>query len=552
MGCGCTAAAQLLHGVSLLALDDELRNAYTTQYQQHRAQVESIVKGELRYFCQPETCAVPEYQQLFPSLSDQTMRFLFVNEVYANYEFYRRSMGQLGGDRFSGDHTFAIALTLRHFDEGVQKWVPTFPCVFFLLNEYGMVVHWVFCPNGLFESYEMVFKEMHARDNCHPEEYYCDNCCTVLADVQRMWPGCRVFLDIFHCVCRIRKHLAFGHDLYALATQALKEIFTPAARQLGKQFMWDALHRWAQQDFADLVLNNKKVTSAVDHVLVHVVKGCLDGPNSGTSMNENLHKCLRQLLRHIKRMTSALAQALFTVILHDWDFKKSESQPQSGVKLWRNHFEYNRACALHQTSVLPATSSHFGCFRQEGDARPRADDDESEPFEANESHDLDDGCLQVSTLEALVADFLFANPSGRVIGQTSSTNHILDPIGDGNCLFEAVLQGVRRLVPHATFANNLELRHAAMDTMQADVYHYAEWFPEAMHIDLPRQLDLLRQDGVWTDPDDTNNPYWLGDAMVQALADLLHVGITVDRRPIEDRVELAVPHGGGDPICTSH
>lgn len=137
--------------------------------------------------------------------SNDNLIDLFLQQFQMTKGHYEKDMFSHSGTVLSCDHTFR---TSKHIgvtrEDG--KFVKQFENVFLALNEYGEVLTWRFTKSTSSLEIEDLLKELKIRFDkagITLKMVVVDDCCHVANLYERIFPGVKVKLDLFHACMRI-------------------------------------------------------------------------------------------------------------------------------------------------------------------------------------------------------------------------------------------------------------------------------------------------------------------------------------------------------------
>ena len=155
----------------------------------------------------------------------------------------------------------------------------------------------------------------------------------------------KVKLDIFHAVKRITTALSKKHPYFYTALQDLRLVFciagdsgdhrtkcTPDANSLLNNLNAFVV-KWINiTDSSGSRLVIPSVMKEIDHLKVHIIRGCLSDipPSFGTSKNENLHRSLNARFSGNK-LGVEVAVAILATFFHLWNSKHNGSDILSSI-----------------------------------------------------------------------------------------------------------------------------------------------------------------------------------------------------------------------------
>ena len=258
--------------------------------------------------------------------SNDNLIDLFLQQFQMTKGHYEKDMFSRTGTVLSCDHTFRTSKPIGVTREDC-KFVKQFENMFLALNKYGEVLTWRFTKSTSSLEIEDILKELKIRFDkagITLKMVVVDDCCHVPNLYERIFPGVKVKLDLFHACMRIvqtfpksdSQHKKFSgevsmifrrdddlNDERSMSTPCPEEIEANIERLL---FVWQEK------------LNGETIHQ-IENLRKHVRKGCLsDIPEGcGTEMNERLHRHLnRSLLCGVSKIGPELAIAVMTCALY--------------------------------------------------------------------------------------------------------------------------------------------------------------------------------------------------------------------------------------------
>lgn len=278
-----------------------------------------------------------------PYPSNDLLCKCFLQDFLEHKVHYFHEMSQLTTSGYiSLDHTFKVAANLGYVRPD-GRWVSQYEAALIVLNNLGQIITWQLTrTTSLDETLPMLTKlnERLAKSHARPKIICVDNCCTVRGKLQAIF-GSDTFicLDLFHAVQRIIKSMPKKHPMFFHCKRDVSMIFrdpmdrgskrkmvTPDCNTMLKNFE-DFVKKWKGVEFKGSNIMNNNVSNALNHLRVHILKGCLSGipPGCGTNKNENLHKLINPFFSRC-RIGIPLALALLTVLFHRHNQKVSGLQ----------------------------------------------------------------------------------------------------------------------------------------------------------------------------------------------------------------------------------
>ena len=217
------------------------------------------------------------------------------------------------------------------------------------LNEKGEVLGWRLTKSTKFSEIEDLLKGIKQRLDSKDKtiNMVCvDNCCNVRNKYTQIFSGTEVKLDLFHACQRIKKTLNKAETTANSFMREFSQIFrrdddqgsarlkyTPAKGQLEKNLN-SLIERWI--NVPNSPLGNSQTTREIEHLRLHIQKGCLSHipPGCGTERNEQLHRLLnRSLITGATRISVELAIALLSVLFYYHTTKLSAFRHDCNAKV---------------------------------------------------------------------------------------------------------------------------------------------------------------------------------------------------------------------------
>ena len=238
----------------------------------------------------------------------------------------------------SFDHTFKVAANIGYLRSD-GKWVSQYNSVFIVMNQEGLVLGWQFTKSTGMDEVKRLFHGIIERiTDFQNLIIIADNCCSIKGKLTDLFgENVSVKLDIFHAVQRITKKLPKRHPLFKLCTDDLRLVFrqsndlghkreatTPDSNTILENIN-NFVRKWRESELNGWKIINDNVLSEIEHLKVHITKGCLSGlpKGAGTNRNERLHRHLKPLFSRT-RLGLPMALALMTILLFQYNCRLVE------------------------------------------------------------------------------------------------------------------------------------------------------------------------------------------------------------------------------------
>ena len=264
---------------------------------------------------------------------------LFLQQFQITKELYESDMFIHTGTVLSCDHTFR---TSKHIgvtrEDG--KFVKQFENVFLGINEHGEVLTWRFTKSTASLEIEDLLKKLKNRldkAGVGLKIIIVDDCCHVVNLYERIFPGVKVKLDLFHACMRIVQTMSKSDSSSKKFAGELSMIFRRDGDLGDERTMSTPCPDDIEANLERFLFGwNDKLSGEtlhqIENLCKHIRKGCLsDIPaGCGTEINERLHRHLnRSLLCGVSKIGPELAVAVMTCALYAWNCKRKGKGPQS-------------------------------------------------------------------------------------------------------------------------------------------------------------------------------------------------------------------------------
>ena len=243
----------------------------------------------------------------------------------------------------SCDHTFKTSKHVGVTREDDGKFVCQFQNVFLGLNENGEVLTWRFTKSTAYSEIDDLIKELKTRfdrEGVPLEMIIVDDCCHVRNLYERIFPGVKIRLDLFHACSRIVQTIS-KKDSYGKQFSSELSLILRRNGDLGTE-------RTTSTPGSDEIEANlerllfswkdrlpKETLHQLECLRKHIQKGCLSDipPGCGTQKNERLHRHInRSLLCGVSKIGPELAIAVMSCALFAWNCKRQINRLTSRAK----------------------------------------------------------------------------------------------------------------------------------------------------------------------------------------------------------------------------
>lgn len=257
---------------------------------------------------------------------------MFLQQFQMTKGHYEKDMFSHTGTVLSCDHTFRTSKPIGVTRED-GKFVKQFENMFLALNKYGEVLTWRFTKSTSSLEIEDILKELKIRFDkagITLKMVVVDDCCHVPNLYERIFPGVKVKLDLFHACMRIVQTFPKSDSQHKKFSGEVSMIFCRDDDLNDERSMSTPCPEEIEVNIERLLLVwqeklNGETMHQIDNLSKHVRKGCLlDIPEGcGTEMNERLHRHLnRSLLCGVSKIGPELAIAVMTCALYAWNCKR--------------------------------------------------------------------------------------------------------------------------------------------------------------------------------------------------------------------------------------
>ena len=172
-----------------------------------------------------------------------------------------------------------------------------------------------------------------------------DDCCKVRTLYRSVFPDVEVKLDLFHAIQRVIKKIPKGSEFSKRFSKELGLIFRAngdcdEVRQLPTpdwKVVIENLHSFRERWKSFLNMEEmKKARLELDHLSVHIKKGCLSGlkPGEGTESNERLHNTLnKSLLCGATTTAPEITIAIISLLFNSMNCRKSAKKRKQNSRV---------------------------------------------------------------------------------------------------------------------------------------------------------------------------------------------------------------------------
>ena len=207
----------------------------------------------------------------------------------------------------SCDHTFKSSANIGFVRKSDGKWIKLFKCIFCVMGIDGSVIHWLFTCGESFEVKDL-FLELRSRFNSRHillQGIAIDNCLKWKGMLTGIFHNVQVKLDLFHTVQRFQPTLSRDVRLrsgicreYALVFRSADDLgekrlkATPDTNTILRN-LESFEKKWLTKLNGNFVINAEG-KNAIQHLKVHINRGCVSGipAHASTSWNKHLHRHL--------------------------------------------------------------------------------------------------------------------------------------------------------------------------------------------------------------------------------------------------------------------
>lgn len=327
----------------------------------------------------------------FPS-KDKIMN-LFIEQVSRRKTSYENEMNNIDlGLSLSTDHTFKSGKSVGFYRECDNAFIHHLNNLFIILNDSRQIVQWRLCRSTSHEDITNCLEILSKRNSSKDVKLiYVDNCCAERNFYQRYFPNADIKLDLFHAAQRITHEIPKSPHYYALMNEvtfifrqkddlgAVRNMETPAPAEIVENIT--KFKKVNKQCIDNLPAGkSNKVYNELEKLSGHALKSCLSGiaPGQGTEANEALHRLLnRSLLRGATVISPELAEAVFTVIFHNYNEKISGNKHSCNKKIALSlivHSNLKKESGVElQNSMQSSSSSTQVIQDKETEMDPRAE-----------------------------------------------------------------------------------------------------------------------------------------------------------------------------------
>ena len=510
----------------------------------------------------------------FPS-NDKLMDF-FLQQFQKTKKLYESDMSSHTGTVLSCDHTFR---TSKHIgvtrEDG--KFVKQFQNVFLGLNEHGEVLTWRYTRSTVSSEIEDLLKELKDRldkVDISLKMILVDDCCHVVHLYNRIFPGVKVKLDLFHACMRVVQTISKSESHSKKFARELSMIFRQNGDLGDERTMSTPCPDEIEANLERLLFVwgeklSKEMLHQIENLRKHIQKGCLsDIPvGCGTETNERLHRHLnRSLLCGVSKIGPELAVAVMTCALYAWNCKRKakssqnkrttpvvpveivkESKPNSS----QHHMKQSAEIKSAAHSTLSTSEKGLDEVKTEtvlnyiiqrvlylqdffSSITARCKNKSLDMISLLWSTGLTVGKLMEdeSKLNSLGLD-LTAQHSDNLTRNLSGLNLTVDKVaGDGNCYFRAVARQLRKhlvlyreqIEAHCTLLglgrsedeDTRKLRELFVKEISENIDAYKDWMTTNSHLE---EIDKFNQDGYFASE--------VGDLCVKATATFMRIPVVV-------------------------
>ena len=271
----------------------------------------------------------------FPSADCLLRGFLGVFQQQRS--FFLTSMARLTGETLSADHTYKIVKRIKvkyTLPSGRVVYRQIFAACYIVMNEAGQVVSWTFVPSECSAELDTLFADVKRRCPL-VRMWYTDSCCRDRRYVHTYLGGhVLVQLDSFHAIQRIVKTVPRS----PVGWQAMRDTRNV---DVGSVASWEAWYgRW---EYA----LSRNTRNAVDRLLLHVRKGCLQVTTGGTQKNENFHRWLLSQVFPSTGLTLHFAWATMVRYTHHHNYVKQRVGDTDEQRMFDTPDELDLYCQLN-------------------------------------------------------------------------------------------------------------------------------------------------------------------------------------------------------------
>jgi hypothetical protein len=319
-----------LKGMSFVAIEHFIVTQRMEQVASMKLQI-SFLESQVPNLVHSASECLSHIEKPYPS--NDILYKCFLQDFMEHKQYYFHEMYRLvTSDFISLDHTFKVAANLGYVRPD-GRWISQYEAALIIMNNKGQIISWQLTKTTSLEETLPVLKVLSERlvkNQARPKIICVDNCCAVRKKLQDIF-GRDTFicLDLFHAVQRIIKSMPKKHPLYIHCKRDVSMIFrdpmdrgckremaTPDSNIMLKN-LYDFIKKWEGAEFNGWHIVSENVVDALNHIEVHIAKGCLSGipPGCGTNNNENLHKIINPFFCRC-RMGIPLALALLTALFH--------------------------------------------------------------------------------------------------------------------------------------------------------------------------------------------------------------------------------------------
>lgn len=283
-----------------------------------------------------------------PYPSNDVICKCFISEFLLNQAKYTSAMAKITATNLiSFDHTFKVAANVGYLrNDG--KWISQYNSVFIVMNQKGMVLGWQFTKSTGMDEVKQLFCGLIDRiTDFQNLIIIADNCCSIKGKLTScLGENINVKLDLFHAVQRITRKISKRHPLFKLCADDLRLVFrqsndlghkrettTPDSCTILENIN-NFVRKWKGSELKGWKIINENVLSEIEHLKVHIAKGCLSGlpKGAGTNKNERLHRHLKPLFSRT-RLGLPLALAMMTILLFQYNCRLIEKHTGTHVSL---------------------------------------------------------------------------------------------------------------------------------------------------------------------------------------------------------------------------
>ena len=284
---------------------------------------------------------------MFSFPSNDLLMHIFLADFQEKEPYYEVEMKKraLHSRVISCDHTFKISKYIGARRSSDDKFVKQFENLFIVLNERHEVISWRLTRTTGFEEIRSLLVELKEQIGNTLDTVIVDDCCKVRTLYRSVFPDVEVKLDLFHAIQRVIKKIPKGSEFSKRFSKELGLTFRAngdcdEVRQLPTpdwKVVIENLHSFRERWKSFLNMEEmKKARLELDHLSVHIKKGCLSGlkPGEGTESNERLHNTLnKSLLCGATTTGPEIAIAIITLLFYSMNCRKSAKKHKQNSRV---------------------------------------------------------------------------------------------------------------------------------------------------------------------------------------------------------------------------